>query len=104
MSGSASNPTPTPEYPYLDGDTVVLGPEIFASQDGSVVCWKGDNYVEQTGLTMVQKIVSESLTQALAGLKAGNPEVARSFLQVLEDVPMLYDNPPETEDVPDVIQ
>lgn len=36
-----------PDYPYRDGDTIVLGPEIFAASDGSVICWKGVNYVPQ---------------------------------------------------------
>lgn len=35
------------EYPYVDGPTVVLGPEIFASADGTVICWKGVNYIPQ---------------------------------------------------------
>lgn len=39
---------PTQEYPYQDGDITVLGPEIFASNDGAVISWKGDNYVRQT--------------------------------------------------------
>lgn len=36
-----------PEYPHQDGDFTVLGPEIFASADGAVICWKGENYVRQ---------------------------------------------------------
>lgn len=31
-------------YPYSEGDNVVLGPEVFASGDERVVCWKGVNY------------------------------------------------------------
>ena len=34
-------------YPHPDGDVTVLGPEIFASSDGKVICWKGENYVPQ---------------------------------------------------------
>lgn len=34
-------------YPFADGDTMVLGPEIFASADGAVICWRGVNYVRQ---------------------------------------------------------
>jgi hypothetical protein len=34
-------------YPYNDGDTIVLGPEIFVSADGAVICWRGENYVPQ---------------------------------------------------------
>lgn len=36
---------PTRDFPYEDGDVTVLGPEIFASKDGSVISWRGDNYV-----------------------------------------------------------
>lgn len=32
------------EYPYEEGDTIVLGPEIFASKDRSVISWQGENY------------------------------------------------------------
>ena len=34
-------------YPFLNGDVTVLGPEIFTSNDSSVICWKGRNYVPQ---------------------------------------------------------
>lgn len=34
-------------FPYYSGDVVVLGPEVFAAKDGSVLCWKGVNYEEQ---------------------------------------------------------
>jgi hypothetical protein len=34
-------------YPYEDGDTIVLGPEIFALRDGSRLCWRGVPYVRQ---------------------------------------------------------
>ncbi len=39
--------TVRPDYPYQDGDAVVLGPEVFASQNGDVLCWRGQNYVRQ---------------------------------------------------------
>jgi hypothetical protein len=35
------------EYPYEEGDVVVLGPEIFAAKDGGVISWKGENFVPQ---------------------------------------------------------
>lgn len=42
------------EYPYVDGDATVLGPQTFASADGSVISWKGVNYVPQeNGATSV---------------------------------------------------
>jgi hypothetical protein len=34
-------------YPRDEGDMIVLGPECFAHQDGSVLCWKGVNYTPQ---------------------------------------------------------
>lgn len=35
-------------YPRDEGDMTVIGPECFAQQDGSVLCWKGVNYTPQT--------------------------------------------------------
>ncbi|MFP8960016.1 hypothetical protein ACLIYP_05500 [Streptomyces nanhaiensis] len=40
-----------PSYPYTDGDVTVLGPEIFASLDGEVISWKGENYTRQSAPT-----------------------------------------------------
>lgn len=34
-------------YPHQEGDVTVLGPEIFASNDGKTICWQGRNYVPQ---------------------------------------------------------
>lgn len=34
-------------YPYESGDVIVLGPQIFAAKDGSVLNWRGENYVRQ---------------------------------------------------------
>jgi hypothetical protein len=45
----------TRQFPYQDGDTTVLGPEIFASNDGQVICWKGDNYVPQKRLQLAHQ-------------------------------------------------
>lgn len=42
-----TEPEYTPEYPYNDGDTVVLGPNCFASSDGSVLNWLGVNFIPQ---------------------------------------------------------
>jgi len=52
VSGPAATQTTEPEdpcrkYPYQDGEVTVLGPDIFASSDGAVISWKGDNYVRQ---------------------------------------------------------
>jgi len=32
-------------FPYQDGDVTVLGPEVFASKDDTVISWRGANYV-----------------------------------------------------------
>lgn len=34
-------------YPFEDGNVLVLGPELIAEPDGSVLNWKGQNYVTQ---------------------------------------------------------
>lgn len=35
------------EYPYENGDVIVLGPQVFVSRDEAVLNWKGCNYVPQ---------------------------------------------------------
>ena len=35
-------------YPYSENGVIVLGPECFVRPDGSVLSWKGTNYVPQT--------------------------------------------------------
>ena len=46
---------PSPEYPHQDGDVTVLGPETFASNNGTVICWKGENYVPQKRLRLAHQ-------------------------------------------------
>jgi hypothetical protein len=41
---------PTEILPREDGDIIILGPEVFASKDGTVVSWQGRNYVPQSPL------------------------------------------------------
>ena len=36
-----------PDYPHESGDVVVIGPEAFIARDGSVLCYRGRNYVPQ---------------------------------------------------------
>lgn len=45
-------------YPYEDGDNVVLGPGVFSTKDGAVVCVHGENYVRQPEV-MPEKPTSE---------------------------------------------
>jgi hypothetical protein len=35
---------PAASYPYIDGDTVVLGPGVFVDGAGEVISWEGENY------------------------------------------------------------
>lgn len=39
--------SPNRSYPFPDGDTIVLGPQVFVATDGSVLNWRGKNYVPQ---------------------------------------------------------
>lgn len=32
------------QYPYVDGDVDVLGPEVIVDPDGGVISWRGENY------------------------------------------------------------
>jgi hypothetical protein len=34
-------------YPRNEGDVTVLGPQVFASRDGAVINWRGENYTPQ---------------------------------------------------------
>lgn len=34
-------------YPYSAGDVVVIGPQCFAQHDGSLLNWRGENYILQ---------------------------------------------------------
>lgn len=37
------------EYPYEDGDVIVLGPELFVYNDLRVLCYKGQEYLKPCG-------------------------------------------------------
>lgn len=43
-----------PGYPHEDGDTLVLGPEVFVAKDGSVLSWRGANFVPQNAPAAVE--------------------------------------------------
>lgn len=49
-----------PTYPYIDGDVVVLGPEVFATPDSKVISWKGQNYVTTGSRSRIQQVQEES--------------------------------------------
>ncbi len=61
-------------YPYNEGDVTVLGPEIFASKDGKVICWKGENYAPQEltyrlaeALRLTQEYIGDDLLPHIDG-------------------------------------
>lgn len=49
-----------PDYPYPDGDVLVLGPEVFASEDEGWICWRGQNYFIVGQEQATEQIVSIS--------------------------------------------
>lgn len=53
-------------YPYPDGDTLVLGPEVFVANDQAVISWKGENFytIEQAS-TLLTATVKGDLTKAV---------------------------------------
>lgn len=72
LGGDAPVATVNPAtYPHPDGDRTVLGPEIFT--DGTVICWKGRNYVPQEQV------------QALYGLRAVCAIHLRAMVELMED-------------------
>lgn len=44
---AAFSPAADVQYPRMDGGFIVIGPDCFAQHDGSVLSWKGTNYVPQ---------------------------------------------------------
>ena len=47
-TGRLEKPEENGAYPYSDNGVMVLGPDCFVRHDGSVLCWKGVNYIPQT--------------------------------------------------------
>jgi hypothetical protein len=79
------------KYPYMDGSKKVLGPEIFT--DGTVISWKGDNYVPQEqvrALTVMRSIASihcAALGELLEEGGVAMPEKAmRVYVMLLEEL------------------
>ena len=52
-------------YPYEDGDVIVLGPDVFAAKDGSVLSWRGENYIPHAvSLEAAEEAARQALEQA----------------------------------------
>lgn len=67
---------PTPEFPYQDGDVTVLGPEIFASKGGSVISWRGENYIRPQD---VETTDNEMTVDALRELSSAVRDLASAM-------------------------
>lgn len=52
------------EYPHMDGGFVVIGPGCFASHDGSVLNWKGVNYVPQKADRTVEAEIQSEMARS----------------------------------------
>jgi hypothetical protein len=52
----------------METQTQIIGPECFASGDGEVICWRGQNYIRQSPPSAV--INQERLTETFRGRKA----------------------------------
>lgn len=46
-------------YPYNEGDAVVLGPNVFVARDGSVLNWRGENFIPQSLSSVAEKIEAD---------------------------------------------
>jgi hypothetical protein len=53
------------EYPRMDGGFVVIGPECYAQHDGSVLSWKGVNYIPQSAENTVE-VHTEAKREAMS--------------------------------------
>lgn len=55
---------PEKTYPHIDGGFVIIGPECFAAHDGTVLNWKGTNYVPQNVDRSVEAQVQTEMEKA----------------------------------------
>ncbi|MFL4947526.1 hypothetical protein ACJ6WE_09150 [Streptomyces sp. MMS24-I31] len=62
-----------PHYPHADGDRAVLGPDVYATADGTVIFWQGAKYRRDYGPTTPAEAVSArvSAPQANGGAAEG---------------------------------
>lgn len=65
----AAKPT---EYPRKDGDVLVLGPELISTPDGSVLNWKGQNYVPQKERNLQPPLKEYKLGEVVEVIKDGD--------------------------------
>lgn len=53
---------PSIEYPYEEGDFIILGPEVFTDKNQEVICWRGDNYIRKTPFGFTRELYKTPLT------------------------------------------
>lgn len=49
-------PEPDVRYPYFDGHAIILGPECFAADDGSLVTWMGEQFIPLNFDSVAEKL------------------------------------------------
>jgi hypothetical protein len=59
----------TREFPYKDGDITVLGPEIFASKGGAVICWRGENYIRQQDAEAPRDLTADAVYELASSVR-----------------------------------
>lgn len=87
------------KYPYRDGDVTVLGPEIFASPDGQVISWKGENYVPQDAPSSPTVIHNDSGGYPPALREQLHAAIEREIYEYREQTPLWGETEGITEEI-----
>lgn len=73
------------KYPYSEGSTIVLGPEVFASKDRKVLCWQGENYrLQRLRESRHVAEIRRDIHEALVMLSAPEADRVRGLISDLE--------------------
>lgn len=73
------------KYPYSEGNTIVLGPEVFASKDRKVLCWQGENYqLQRLRESRHVAEIRRDIHEALVMLSAPEADRVRGLISDLE--------------------
>lgn len=60
------------DFPRLEGETIVLGPEIFSNVEGTLINWKGQNFVPQKEKDLQPPLTAYSVGERVVALKNGD--------------------------------
>lgn len=94
----ADDVKPAPEYPHPDGDVTVIGPECFASDDETVIAWKGENYYRtgaMPGDSPTWEQLADSLRRERDGLFAETEKLRRQLRDAALSEPVQPQPAPE---------